>query len=429
MAIAGGGAALCVSGAALSAALSTLFLGREDRRQELATKDVLELLVRSQRPLRPSPPYHGNFPVDDSEVPCPSDGWVASRAAARSRAEVRRVEPENAASVEASGMVNMAGGWQGFSMEDSRKRNMQMQDNFKELSPAEVLVKLQRGNARFWTGCASRPEASAFERRAMIMQQFPSSAILGCSDSRVPVEVVFDQGLGDMFVVRVAGNSLDTTTTASLQYAVHHLSVKVLVVMGHEGCGAIKAAGLPIAQIEQEPQELANALKMLKRGLDEQRLKNVHDARAYDREAVITNVRRQVEGLCRDAAIMKKVQNEELIVVGCFYEISSGIVDFFMEVTEAPTAAAEPHLVMRGVHSGVQSRMEYHVDQTPKADCEGSEQGVIKRSKSSFMPPSPDSAPVRPSEGDEIYSPTGISSQLHKKVFDEKLTVLISGEK
>ncbi|CAE8628075.1 unnamed protein product [Polarella glacialis] len=400
MAVTGGGAALCVSGAALGAALSTLFLGREDRRQELSTKDVLELLVRSQRPIPPSPPYQGDFSVDDSEVPYPSGGWAASKAAARGRAEVRRVEPENAASVEASGMVNMAGGWQGFSMEDSRKRNMQMQENFKELSPAEVLVKLQRGNARFWTGCASRPEASAFERRAMIMQQFPSSAILGCSDSRVPVEVVFDQGLGDMFVVRVAGNSLDTTTTASLQYAVHHLSVKVLRVMGHEGCGAIKAAGLPIAQIEKEPQELANALKMLKGGLDEHRLKNVHDARAYDREAVITNVRRQVEGLCRDAAIMKKVQNEELIVVGCFYEISSGIVDFFMEVTEAPTAAAKPHLVMKGVHSGVQSRMEYHVDQTPKADTEGSEQGDIKRGKSSFMLPSPDSAPVRPSEGD-----------------------------
>ncbi|CAE8639854.1 unnamed protein product [Polarella glacialis] len=391
MAVTGGGAALCVSGAALGAALSTLFLGREDRRQELGTKDVLELLVRS------------HFSVDDSEVPCPSGGWVASRAAARSRAEVRRVEVENAASVEASGMVNMAGGWQGFSMEDSRKRNMQMQENFKELSPAEVLVKLQRGNARFWTGCASRPEASAFERRAMIMQQFPSTAILGCSDSRVPVEVVFDQGLGDMFVVRVAGNSLDTSTTASLQYAVKHLSVKVLMVMGHEGCGAIKAASLPIAQIEQEPQELANALKMLKRGLDEQRLKNMHDARAYDREAVITNVRRQVEGLCRDAAIMKKVQNEEFIVVGCFYEISSGIVDFFMEVTEAPTAAAEPHLVMRGVHSGVQSRMEYHVDQTPKADCEGSEQGVIFKRQVSFVPPSPDSAPVKPSEGDGIH--------------------------
>jgi carbonic anhydrase len=76
------------------------------------------------------------------------------------------------------------------------------------------------------------PQVSAFERRALIMQQYPSVAILGCSDSRVPIEIVFDQGLGDMFVIRVAGNCLDTTTTASLQYAVQHLHVKLIVVMG-----------------------------------------------------------------------------------------------------------------------------------------------------------------------------------------------------
>jgi carbonic anhydrase len=75
-------------------------------------------------------------------------------------------------------------------------------------------------------------QVSAFERRALIMQQYPSVAILGCSDSRVPIEIVFDQGLGDMFVIRVAGNCLDTTTTASLQYAVQHLHVKLIVVMG-----------------------------------------------------------------------------------------------------------------------------------------------------------------------------------------------------
>merc|ERR1712226_1692090 len=110
-----------------------------------------------------------------------------------------------------------------------------------------------RGNVRFWTGQATRPEKSAFERRALISKQFPSVAVLGCSDSRVPVEIVFDQGLGDMFVVRVAGNCLDTSTSASLDYAVHHLKVKVVVVLGHEGCGAEKAAGLPLEKIEQEP--------------------------------------------------------------------------------------------------------------------------------------------------------------------------------
>jgi carbonic anhydrase len=219
-------------------------------------------------------------------------------------------------------------GWDGFSMADARKRSEQLRSTFKELTPSEVLLQLQKGNARFWTGNAVRPEKSAFERRALIMQQFPVTAVLGCSDSRVPVEVVFDQGLGDMFVVRVAGNCLDTATTASLQYAVHHLKVKVLLVMGHEACGAIKAAGLPLEMIEKEPKELASALKLLKSGLDGKRLANIHDSRAHDREAVISNIKRQVDGLTKDAGIMEKIKNGELLVVGCFYEISSGIVDF-----------------------------------------------------------------------------------------------------
>jgi carbonic anhydrase len=226
-------------------------------------------------------------------------------------------------------LVSLRGG-DGFSMADARKRSEQLRSTFKELTPSEVLLQLQKGNARFWTGNAVRPEKSAFERRALIMQQFPVTAVLGCSDSRVPVEVVFDQGLGDMFVVRVAGNCLSTATTASLQYAVHHLKVKVLMVMGHEACGAIKAAGLPSEQIEKEPKELATALKMLKTGLDGKRLANIHDCRAHDREAVITNIKRQVDDLMKDAGIKEKVDKEELIVVGCFYEISSGIVDFLL---------------------------------------------------------------------------------------------------
>merc|ERR1719343_428784 len=104
---------------------------------------------------------------------------------------------------------------------------------------------------------------SAFERRALISKQFPSVAVLGCSDSRVPVEIVFDQGLGDMFVIRVAGNCLDTATTASLQYAVHHLKVKVLIVMGHELCGAVKASQLPMDAIDKEPETLGRLLKSM----------------------------------------------------------------------------------------------------------------------------------------------------------------------
>merc|ERR1712157_56251 len=144
-------------------------------------------------------------------------------------------------------------------------------------------------------------------------------ALLACADSRVPTEMIFDQGLGDLFVVRVAGNALDTTTHGSLQFAVNVLKVKVLVVLGHELCGAIKAAQLPDEKLEEMPSHLEEALKGIK---------DLKDARALDREAVSCNVKRQVVTLCRDKLIMGKVRKEELLVVGGFYELSSGIVDF-----------------------------------------------------------------------------------------------------
>jgi len=241
----------------------------------------------------------------------------------------------------------------GFSMEEARVRATEGKTNAQSKTPAEVLTELQKGNARFWTGSARRPEVSAFERRALISTQYPSAAILGCSDSRVPVEIVFDQGLGDLFVIRVAGNCLDTTTTASLQYAVHHLGVKVLIVMGHEGCGAIKASQLPSDAISKEPECLGELLTGLKSGLDQQKLMPMSDTRASDRESVTANVRHQVEKLADDAGVMGKVEKGELLLLGAFYEISSGIVDFFHEVDAQTDAGGE---MAKQPSKGVQSR-------------------------------------------------------------------------
>merc|ERR1719401_3236795 len=167
-------------------------------------------------------------------------------------------------------------------MEQARIMADTSQASAKKRTPAEVLDDLQKGNTRFWMGAAQRPEKSAFERRSLISMQYPSVAVLGCSDSRVPIEIVFDQGLGDMFVVRVAGNCLDTTTTASLQYAVHHLKVKLLIVMGHEGCGAVKAAQLPTDAINKEPETLGRLLKGMRKGLDAADLARVQDVKGLD---------------------------------------------------------------------------------------------------------------------------------------------------
>eukprot|EP00746_Dinoflagellata_sp_MGD_P166732 gnl/MRDRNA2_/MRDRNA2_96831_c0_seq1.p1 gnl/MRDRNA2_/MRDRNA2_96831_c0~~gnl/MRDRNA2_/MRDRNA2_96831_c0_seq1.p1 ORF type:complete len:288 (-),score=54.56 gnl/MRDRNA2_/MRDRNA2_96831_c0_seq1:432-1295(-) len=229
----------------------------------------------------------------------------------------------------------------GYSMEEARQHAAAQRELKEALTPADWLKELQRGNSRFTMGVAARPTKSCFERRALIGTQFPKVALLGCADSRVPPEIVFDQGLGDLFTVRVAGNAADETTMASLQYAVAHLKVKVILVLGHEGCGAVKAAGLPTDKIKQEPKELAGALQKLKQGLDSDRIACVKDCRAQDREAVVTNVHVQVQRVMSDPLICSKVKSNELMVVGAFYEFSSGIVDFFeVPVTDHPSMGA-----------------------------------------------------------------------------------------
>merc|ERR1711957_434098 len=169
--------------------------------------------------------------------------------------------------------------------------------------------------------------------------------------------IVFDQGLGDMFVIRVAGNCLDTASTASLQYAVHHLKVKLLIVMGHEGCGAVKAAQLPMEAISKEPESLRKLLKGMRRGLDTAELAKLQDVKAADREAVTTNVRAQVETLTRDDGLMAKIGSGELMMLGAFYEISSGIVDFFHEVS-GPEAEHVQSAVQKAPSLGVLSRCQ-----------------------------------------------------------------------
>jgi carbonic anhydrase len=108
-----------------------------------------------------------------------------------------------------------------------------------------------------------------------------------------------------------------------------HLNVKVLIVMGHEGCGAIQAARLPQADINKESKCLCRLLTGLKEGLDEENLNRIKDHRAADREAVVTNVKKQVGLLMNNTVVKNSVDKNELIVVGAFYEMSSGIVDFY----------------------------------------------------------------------------------------------------
>ena len=193
-------------------------------------------------------------------------------------------------------------------------------------TPEEAIRALKIGNSRFFGGMARRPEMSANERRAQILQQTPFAVILGCSDSRVPIELVYDQGLGDIFSVRVAGQIVDPGTAGSFEYAVKHLKTKVLVIMGHEGCGAVKAAMLSPAEIKAEPEHVRYLLDQITPAVAN--IPKIRDPKARMREAVMANVRKQVALAKENPVVKAAVAKNELAVVGAFYEISSGQVDF-----------------------------------------------------------------------------------------------------
>ena len=194
-------------------------------------------------------------------------------------------------------------------------------------TPEEAIRALKTGNARFFGGQAQRPEASAAERRAQILGQTPFGVVLSCSDSRVPTEIVFDQGLGDLFITRVAGNIVDRTTLGSIEYAVGHLKTHVVVVMGHEGCGAVKAALLPAADRARETENIQFLLDQIVPSIE--KLPAIRDEKAKMREAVIANVRVQVQNLKKVKFIQDAIRSKKIAVIGAFYEITSGAVDFF----------------------------------------------------------------------------------------------------
>lgn len=110
------------------------------------------------------------------------------------------------------------------------------------IKPDEALVRLSAGNRRFMENKLTHPNEAPAYRRSLTAGQHPFAAILGCADSRVPPEIIFDQGLGDLFVVRVAGNIADNASLGSLEYSVQQLGVPLIVVLGHSNCGAVKAA-------------------------------------------------------------------------------------------------------------------------------------------------------------------------------------------
>jgi len=168
-------------------------------------------------------------------------------------------------------------------------------------------------------------EQAAKRRGELTKSQHPFAAIVSCSDSRVPAEIVFDEGLGDLFVVRVAGNVMNDENLGSIEYAVDHLAVRLIVVLGHQRCGAVKAAKDTIAAKTEAPahiQSLVNAIRP-----------PVEATVKGDLEATVeANVKNVVQALRSSTPILKpKVDSGEVRVIGGYYSLDTGSVTFLEE--------------------------------------------------------------------------------------------------
>jgi len=168
--------------------------------------------------------------------------------------------------------------------------------------------------------------AEAAKRRAELTKsQHPFAIIVTCSDSRVPPEIVFDQGLGDLFVLRVAGNVINDHSLGSIEYAVDHLAVRLIVVLGHQRCGAVKAAKETIAAKGKAPAHIQSLVTAIEPAVEA----TVNG----DLEATVrANVKNVVQALRSSVPILKaKVDSGELKVVGAYYSLDTGSVTFLDE--------------------------------------------------------------------------------------------------
>ncbi len=204
------------------------------------------------------------------------------------------------------------------------------------ISADEALEKLKRGNARFAAGNGGRgsPE-TALRRRAGLKGQTPVAVVLGCSDARVPVEMIFDQDLGDLFVIRVAGNIAAPSQIGSVEFAATNFGTRLVVVLGHAQCGAIKAT------VEELRRPSTSQSPNLRAIVDRIRpaISDLVEADPCDEldelvaRAVKANVRHVAQELRSGSPILERLVDEQgLTIVGANYELDTGRVEFFSEV-------------------------------------------------------------------------------------------------
>lgn len=202
----------------------------------------------------------------------------------------------------------------------------------RDLTAVEALARLREGNARFVQHVVSLDALLSHARRSeQARAQNPFAVILGCSDSRVPAEFVFDQGMGDLFVIRVAGNIAAPSQIGSIEFAVDRFGVKLVVVLGHSNCGAIRAT----LDYISNPSDASPGIHAIVDRIRPTLLDLVHSCACQDdielmKSAVRANVRSTVSQLWQSSQLLERLcLAGELKIVGADYSLESGQVEFF----------------------------------------------------------------------------------------------------
>lgn len=205
------------------------------------------------------------------------------------------------------------------------------------ISARQALDRLREGNARFVADIRSHATDARRTHRDLVDGQEPFAIILGCSDSRVPAEIVFDQGLGDLFVIRVAGNIVAPSQVGSVEFAASKFNTRLVVVLGHSRCGAVEATLEELQRPSgRQSRNLYSIVDRIRPSVEPLLATDIrNDPAALIRDAVRANVRVSASHLRHGSELLESlIANDGLTVVGAEYSLESGVVDFFDGVPE-----------------------------------------------------------------------------------------------
>ena len=188
-------------------------------------------------------------------------------------------------------------------------------------TPAQAWMALKEGNERFVAGSPEHPSQSIEHRASLAVAQRPTVVVFGCADSRVAAEIIFDQGLGDMFVVRTAGHVIDSAVLGSIEYAVTVLDVPLIVVLGHDSCGAVKATLEALDEGKVPGGFVRDVVERVTPSIMLGRREGLTRVDEFETRHVIET---GTQLLARSISIADRIKNGELAIVGVTYQLADG---------------------------------------------------------------------------------------------------------